>query len=228
VDDRVKRRRRYDSPLRREQAAATRERILRAAQELFERDGYTSTSMAKIASNAGVSLKTLYLVFQTKSGLLRGVWHRVLRGEHDTVSVGGQRWYREVLDEPDPVRQLRLNMRNSIMVKTRAAALLEVIRSAAATDPEIRELWERIEAEFHENQRTIVESLADKRALAGDLDVSEAADILWALNHPALYALLVGERGWSSERYEKWLGDVLCNQLLGPETPAAGPMPSFS
>ena len=94
MSDPVKQRRSYDSPLRREQAEETRRRILHAAQELFERDGYTAASMRAIAEAAGVSLKTLYLVFDTKSGLLRALWHRLLRGEQDTVAVGEQPWYR--------------------------------------------------------------------------------------------------------------------------------------
>jgi AcrR family transcriptional regulator len=210
----VKRRRAYDSPLRREQAAATRRQILHAAQELFERDGYATTSMVAIASTAGVSLKTVYLVFETKSGLLRALWHLLLRGDQDSVPVGEQPWYREVLEEPDPEQQLRLNMRNSRIVKNRAGAMMEVIRSAAPADPDIGALWARIQAEFHDNQRTIVKSIADKGALAPGLDVATAADILWTLNHSSLYALLAGERSWSPERYEQWLGDLLCMQLL--------------
>lgn len=204
----------YESPLRREQAAATRLRILGAAQERFERDGYAATSMAAIAAAAGVSLKTVYLAFETKSGLLRSLWHLLLRGDRDTVVVGEQDWYRAVLDEPDPERQLRLNMRNSMMVKTRAGAMLEVIRDAASADADIGALWARIQVEFHDNQRAVVQSIADKGALAPDLDVAGAADVLWALNHPSLYALLVSERGWSPDRYEQWLGDLLCAQLL--------------
>jgi AcrR family transcriptional regulator len=208
--------RRYDSPLRREQAAATRRKILGAAQELFERDGYAATSMAAIATAAGVSLKTVYLAFENKSGVLRGLWHLLLRGDRDTVAVGEQDWYRAVLEEPDPQRQLRLNMRNSLMVKTRAGAILEVIRDAASSDPDIGDLWARIQIEFHDNQRAVVQSIADKGALAPGVDVDGAADVLWALNHPNLYALLVGERGWSPERYEQWLGELLREQLLAP------------
>ena len=197
----VKRNRSYDSPLRREQAARTREHILGSAKELFERDGYAATTMAAIASAAGVSLKTVYLAFETKSGLLRALWHLLLRGEQDTVPVGEQPWYREVLDEPDPERQLRLNARNSLIVKRRAGAILDVIRDAASSDPEIAALWARIQTEFHENQRAIVQSIADKGALAAGLDVASASDILWALNHPTLYSLLARERGWPDERY---------------------------
>ena len=212
--ERVKRSRGYDSPLRREQAARTRRQILDTARELFERDGYAATSMAAIAAGAGVSLKTVYLVFATKSGLLRALWHLVLRGEQDTIPVGAQPWYREVLDEPDPERQLRLNARNSLIVKTRAGAILEVIRDAASSDPQIAELWARIQTEFYDNQRAIVQSIADKHALADGLDVGTATDILWALNHPNLYSLLDGERDWSAERYERWLADLFCAQLL--------------
>ena len=215
--DRVKRT--YESPLRREQAAATRRQILDAARELFERDGYAATSMAAIASEAGVSLKTVYLAFETKSGLLRALWHRLLRGEDDGVPVGEQEWYREVLEEQDPERQLRLNMRNSRAVKARAGAILEVIRGAAPAEPDIGALWNRIQTEFHDNQRTVVQSLADKGALAPGLDVDGATDILWSLNHPSFYALLAGERGWSPERYEEWLADLLCEQLLGATRP---------
>ena len=213
--ERVKSRRRYDSPRRREQAAATRRQILAAAQELFERDGYAATSMAAIASTAGVSLKTVYLAFETKSGLLRALWHLLLRGDEAGVPVGEQRWFREVLEQPDPARQLRLNMRNSRMVKARAGALMEVIRSAASGEPEIDALWARIQAEFHANQRAIVQSLEAKGALRAGLDVAAATDVLWALNHPSMYWLLAGDRGWAPERYEEWLGDLLCSQLLG-------------
>src|SRR5437764_9509035 len=146
----VKRSRSYDSPLRREQAARTRRQILDKAKELFERDGYAATSMAAIASAAGVSLKTVYLVFETKNGVLRALWHQLLRGQQDTIPVGDQPWYREVLAEPDPEHQLRLNARNSLIVKTRAGAILEVIRDAASSDPDIAQLWARIQTEFRD------------------------------------------------------------------------------
>ena len=211
----VKTRRRYDSPRRREQAAATRGAILEAARRLFERHGYAATSMAAIAAEAGVALKTVYIGFETKSGLLRALWHLLLRGDQDDIPVGEQPWYREVIDERDAERQLRLNARNSRIVKVRAGALMEVIRSAAPADPEIGKLWDRIQTEFYENQRSIVESLKERRALANGLDVDRAADILWTLNHPGVYWLLVNERGWTPAEYEQWLGDAFCSQLLG-------------
>jgi AcrR family transcriptional regulator len=212
--DRVKAKRSYDSPRRREQAAATRREILGAAQRLFEQQGFAATTMAAVAAEAGVALKTVYIVFETKSGVLRALWHALLRGDEDDVPVAQRRWYQQVLDEPDPERRLRLNARNSRTVKHRAGALMGVIRSAAPSEPDIEALWSRIEADFYENQRAIVEALHSDDALRPGLGVDRAADLLWTLNHPDVWRLLVAERGWTPEDYEQWFGDTACSQLL--------------
>jgi AcrR family transcriptional regulator len=225
VSDQVKKRRPYDSPRRREQAAGTRELILKEAQSLFERDGYAATSMAAIAAAAGVALKTVYLTFDSKAGLLRGVWHRVLRGDRDDIPVGEQDWFRQVMDEGDPYRRLLLTAHNSRLVKERAGAIMEVIRAAAPGDAEIGGLWHRIQTDFHANQRTLVESLANDDALKPELDTDTATDTLWALNHPTLYHLLATERGWTPDQYEQWLGDLLCSQLLTRGRPRVRPSP---
>jgi AcrR family transcriptional regulator len=214
--DAVKRTRRYDSSRRREQAAATRRDIVEAAQRLFERQGYAATTMDAIAAEAGVALKTVYKAFETKSRLLRAVWNHLLRGGRDEVPVAEQDWYRATLAEPDPERRLRLTARNSRVVKQRIGGLLEVIRSAAPADADIAALWSRIQTEFHANQRVIVQGLADGDALRPGLDVETAADILWTINHPSLWQLLVDERGWSPEAYERWCADLACAQLLRP------------
>jgi AcrR family transcriptional regulator len=208
--------RRYNSPRRREQAAATRREILESAQRLFEQQGYAATTMAAIAAEAGVALKTVYLAFETKSGVLRALWHLLLRGDEDDVPVGDRPWYREVVVEPDPERQLRLTGRNSRMVKERAGALLGVIRSASSSDPDIAALWARIQSDFYDNQRLIVESLHRNRALRRGLDVARATDILWTLNHPDVWHLLVTQRGWTPGRWEQWFTDTACSQLLKP------------
>jgi AcrR family transcriptional regulator len=207
--------RRYDSPRRREQAAATRQEILGAAQRLFERQGYPATTMAAIAAEAGVALKTVYVAFETKSGVLRALWHLLLRGDEEDAPITERPWYREVLAEPEPERQLRLGAHNSRLVKERAATLMGVIRSAAAANADIEALWARIESDFYVNQRAIVEVLDAKGALRDGLDVARAADIMWTLNHPDLWHLLVGQRGWTPEAWEQWFADTVCDQLLG-------------
>ena len=204
----------YDSPRRRQQAEATRRDILRAAQPLFESQGFAATTMAAIASEAGVAAKTVYTAFETKGGVLRGLWHLLLRGDDADVPVMDRAWYREVLDEPDPARQVQLNARNSRVVKQRIAGVLEVIRHAAPLDPDSDALWRRIESDFYDNQRAVVESLDAKGALRDDLDAARATDILWTLNHPDVWQLLVVRRGWTAEQYEQWFAAAARDQLL--------------
>ena len=206
----------YDSSRRREQAAETQRQILRAAQRLFERDGYATTTVAAIASEAGVATKTVYLAFESKSGILRALWHLLLRGDPADVPVGEGEWYRETLAEPDPeTRIVRVAVR-SREVKERAADLMEVIRTAAPADPDIATLWDRIQTNFRDLLRPIVESLRSDGVLRPGLDVDQATDVLWALVHPDIWQLLVKQRGWSVDRYEQWCLDAVRTQLLKP------------
>ena len=52
-------------------------------------------------------------------------------------------------------------------------------------------------------------------ALAPGLDVDAATDILWTLNHPDVWHLLVVERGWTPAAWERWFADAAIAQLLG-------------
>ena len=199
-------------------APTTRREILDAAQRLFEQRGYAATTVAAIAAEADVAVKTVYVTFGAKSGILRELWNLLLRGEHDELPVAQQQVYREVLDEPDPERQLRLNARNSRVAKVRIGTIFEVIRSAALVDSDVEALSARIQMEYHANQRMIVQSLEEKKALRPGLSVDQAADILWTLNHPSLWQLLVGERRWTPEDYEQWYGDLACEQILAGDS----------
>jgi AcrR family transcriptional regulator len=216
--DRVKRAspktRSYKSPRREQQAAATRRGILDAAKLLFERDGYAATTMDAIATEAAVSLKTVYLAFETKSRLLRAVWDLALKGDESDAPVADRSWYLDILEEPDPATKLRKVAHNSRIVKERIGGMLGTIRDGAPSDPEVRELWSTIESDFLANQRTIVESLRTAHGLARGLGVDRATDILWTLNHPDVWLLLVGHRGWTPSQFEAWFADALCAQLL--------------
>jgi len=53
-----------------------------------------------------------------------------------------------------------------------------------------------------------------REALKRGLGVERAADILWTINHPDVWHLLVGQRGWSPKQYEQWSADTACSQLL--------------
>jgi AcrR family transcriptional regulator len=219
----VKSARQYHSPRRTRQAAATRLEIVRAAQQLFERLGYAATTMAAIATEADVALKTVYLAFDTKPRLLRAVWDLALKGDDADAPVAERPWYVAVLEEPDPERKLRRLAQASCATKLRIAAVLRVIRDAAPSDEEIGALWALIQSDFHANQGAIIATLDKANDLAPGLDADHATDILWTLNHPDVWLLLVGERGWTPEQFETWLGDTAIDQLLRRRPPQRPP-----
>lgn len=206
----------YRSPRREQQALETRAAILDAAQSLFEKFGYAATTVEAIAAEARVSPKTVYLAFVTKSALLRAVWDRALTGELHAHPIEGSDWYRALLAEPNPHRQIELVAANACSLKERTASLLRAIRSAALVDVDGADLWNRIQADYLAHQRSIVEAIAHHGGLRKGLDAGRAADILWTLNHPDVWLLLTEERGWSRAAFEEWFVDTLASQILAP------------
>lgn len=61
-------------PLRQEQQAATRERLLTAARECFVEDGFIKTTVDQIVQRAGTSRATFYLHFRGKNDALAATW----------------------------------------------------------------------------------------------------------------------------------------------------------
>jgi len=58
--------------------AATQERILAAATELFLEQGYERTTVAEVAQRAGVSRATVFWHFSDKAGLFREAFNRLV------------------------------------------------------------------------------------------------------------------------------------------------------
>jgi AcrR family transcriptional regulator len=214
VAETVKGRRPYESPRRREQAASTRQVILDAAERLFLRDGFAATSVPAVAAEANVALKTVYVGFATKSGVLHALWDARLGGDERPVPVTQRAWYRDLLAEPDPEALLGRLSAQSRQVKQRAGSLMEVIRNAASADPAVAELWRLIQDEFRAVLAPVAARLAEQGALAAGLTVATATDLLWTLNHPSVWHLLCVECRWSAAAYEAWLIRSFRAQLL--------------
>ena len=211
----VKPRRGYDSPRRREQAAETRRKILDAAERLFAERGYAASSMPAIATGAGVALKTVYLAFGTKAGVLHALWDARLGRDDQPIPVTDRPWYRQLLAADDPHLLVRAAARQSRETKDRAGDVKRIIRQAASTEPALAGLWDRIETEFRAVLAGVAERLDALGSLAPGVDAASATDLLWTLNHPDTWHLLVCRCGWTADAYEQWVGDTLSAQLLG-------------
>jgi AcrR family transcriptional regulator len=212
----VKPRRSYDSRRRREQAAQTRQEILGAAGKLFRTQGYSGTSMVRVAAEAGVVVETIYRTFGSKAGLFRAVMEAVVAGgsARGDVPVEQRPAIQAVIDEPDPRRQVALYVATQPGIHRRAGPLLRALRDGMASDRELRAVWDEMEAWRLDGQGRFVAMLANKAALRPGLPVERARDVVWTLCSLAVHDLLVVDRGWTAERYEEWLTDALTSELL--------------
>jgi AcrR family transcriptional regulator len=204
--------RRYDATRRRQAAARTRTAILDAARELFTERGYTATPMTAIAERAGVALDTVYASVGRKPELARLLIETAISGTDQAIPAEQRDYVRAVQAAPDAQTKIALYAAAVTAIAPRLALVLAIIQQAAHTEPELAALWDQIAERRAANMRRFVADLATVTPLR--IDPSEAADIVWATNAAELYQLLVGQRGWSPQRYERFLTDTWRRLLL--------------
>ena len=66
----------------------------------------------------------------------------------------------------------------------------------------------------YEGQEQMIISPCEAQRLRAGLSHRTALDIFWMFTGGDGYRILVQERGWSSEEYQKWFGDMLMEGLL--------------
>jgi AcrR family transcriptional regulator len=210
----VKGTRRYRSPRRDEQARRTRQRVLAAATELFAVDGYGATSLQAIADEAQVAVQTIYGTFGSKRQLLADALDVAIAGDDAPVAVNDRDWMHDVFHHPEPQVRLEAYAAAVRRIHDRAAAMFAVVAAAAASDAAVRPLADQTAERRRAGARSVVEGLASIDALRGDLGPEEAVAVLWTLNSPEVFGLLVRDSGWSGARYETWIAQQMVAALL--------------
>ena len=208
----VNTRRRYDSSGRRKRARQTRDLIADAARQLFLADGYAATTVAAIAAAVGVSVETIYKGFGGKPGLVRAIVEKGLTGEGPVPAEQRSDHIRDT--EPDPRRILAAWGTFTSEIAPRVAPILMLARDAAASDPEVALTLEQISAARLDRMALNARGLFEAGHLRPEITPDEAADIMWTYSSPELYELLVLRRGWSADRYGRFVGQALIAALL--------------
>lgn len=210
-------RRAYDSSSRQEGARATRRAILSAARTLFLKRGYAATTMPDIARTAEVALDTVYAAVGRKPALIRLLVETAISGEDEAVTAEERDYVREIRAEPEATKKLRIYAAALCKFQPRLAPLFSTLQAAAPLDPDLKALWREIAERRAANMRLFAEDLAATGALRAGLSISAAADIVWSMNSPEFYLLLVEQRGWPLSEFERWLGDAWTSLLLAPQ-----------
>jgi hypothetical protein len=110
--------------------------------------------------------------------------------------------------------KLLILAKNGRLILERVAPIYEVLRGAAAADPEIASSWELHKSQRFAGQRELARIVGAGGSLKKGLSADAVGDTLFAIGSPETYRLLTVDRGWSPDRFERWYADTLSRLLL--------------
>ncbi|MFP4073937.1 MAG: TetR/AcrR family transcriptional regulator [Actinomycetota bacterium] len=194
---------------RKEQAEATRLRIVEAALKAFLENGYAATTMATIAENAGVAVQTVYFVFRTKGDLLQAVYEHVVLGPEQTPPQQSE-WWRATEAEADIEIAVRLLVEGTAELLERAAPLVRIVMG----DETAQEAYYFHEGLRRDGYEILVRILTEKHPLRSGLTSERARDILLLLTGPQIYTQLTRDMKWSRAEFEDWATTSVLQQLF--------------
>lgn len=204
--------------MKRDQARTrfARAAVVDAARRLFVGRGYGATTIEAISELSDVPPATVYRLFSSKLGILKSLLDVSIVGDDADVPMADRPQVQSLLDDLDPRQQLAGFVEVTAQVNARVAPLYRILVSAAGTDPDAAALLDELTRQRQQGQRVIARALARAGALRPELRERDAADVIHALLSPEVYGLLVVDRSWKPERYQRWLAGVLVDQLLPP------------
>jgi len=200
--------RNYQSPTRQRQADETRSRIVAAARQLLLTHGYAGMTVDAIAKEAGVAAPTVYAAFGSKTGILAELLDQARFGP------GFEELVQQTMAASEPLERLRFVARIARTVYESESKIVDLLRGAGMVAPELAALEKESECRRYEAQEPNITLIIQAGRLRSDLDATTARDVLWSMTGRESYRMLVRERGWTPDRYEAWLADMLTKALL--------------
>jgi AcrR family transcriptional regulator len=209
----------YDNARRAAAAGRTQRRVVETAHRLLLERGYAGLAMADLAEEAGVSVPLLYKVFGPKPQLVKRVYDVLLAGDLDPVPIARRPAIQALAADPDPRGKLTRYAAIGRAMAERAGHLVSTLLAAArAGERDLQAFAATIDRERLAGATALATHLAETGALAPGLTVERARDLIWLHTAPDTYRLLVLERGWTLDDYERWFATSLAAALLHGDT----------
>lgn len=205
-------RRRYDASGRRAKAQATRAAIYRAAFELFSVQGYTRTTIAQVASAAGVSVETVQKI-GPKSALLDGARLIGVFGVDRLDDIDDAAFMKQVAASTSLDEAVEVMVAFYAESNARSAGFWITWRAAALDDEKVAEAWRDEMAGAHRAFLGGIDLGLQRGWLRTDVSREELAASLWLLGSAETYARMVTDAGLSDDDYRRWLRRSMLEQL---------------
>jgi AcrR family transcriptional regulator len=198
------------SPLRKQQAAATRRQIALAARRRFSAEGYAVTTIDAIATEAGVSTATVYKVFGTK---------RAMAAELLTLvdeEAGIERFRSLLATRTDPWELLATAVQLGRSLFEHSGDIIAAVRGAAEVEREFAEVYAEGRRRHRAGATSLAERLHAMGALTDGVDVAWAAGVISLCTDNDTFDKLINLFGWTLDECEERLTSQARQLLLGP------------
>ena len=153
-------------------------------------------------------MDTVYASVGAKPVLFRLLLETAISGIDDAVPAEERDYVRQIRAAPTAREKMATYAKAVRAIAERMAPLHLILRDAAPHAPDLARIRDEISARRAANMRRFAADLMSTGELRPGLSVDEIADVVWSMNSPEFYSLLVTERGWSPEQFERWLADA--------------------
>lgn len=188
--------------------------VLVAAKDVFEERGWAGATIRKVAERAAVSPKTVEATFGTKALLLADTVTFAIRG--DTGAVGMRQRPHIFAMEAVPTAAEMLDRHASHLraVNERSARLAFVVEAAAPSEPDVGELWGRMNANRLVGVRWATQTLLAKPG-TDHLKRRHVESVFLVAFDWGTYRVLTSTGSLTPAGYERWLRGYYARMLLG-------------
>jgi AcrR family transcriptional regulator len=203
----------YRSELRQQQAEATRSRVVASAAKLFAADGYTRTTLAKIAAAAGVSAETVQGQGPKAALLIAAIEYAAfgVTGEKDVLNLDVGRKLVAIDNQGDAVDFLVATQTD---VHERTAQLALALIGGAGADPELDRYLSELITSINLGMRRLLETFRDRGWLRVDVPFDELVETTTVLCGPETYLRFTHRDGWSAAAYLSWCRRMLAETVF--------------
>ena len=185
-----------------------RMKILRAATEVFARDGYFSARMTDIAKAANVADGTLYLYFDGKEHLLLSVFDDVLERFIEQLK-------REMIRLEEPLDKLKVMIRLHLEALGRDRALAHVLQIETRHSKRFMQLLSRGKlGEYLSLLNDIVREGQDLGRFRRDVDAWLATNVIFGAVDELVNRWLLSDDPADLSQYQAPFLKMLCQGLV--------------
>lgn len=203
-------------PPQQQRSRASFERVLQAARELLEEEGYPSFTLARVSARAGVSIGSIYTRVPSKDALFHEVHARVMQeinADYEEIAAAEESSdlaTRELIGET--IRVFARPFRTH-------TDFLRVVMHRGAADEHVATFGSKVSSEQADHFRAVVLSRRDEIAHP---DPELAADVAYRMVYCTLARQVMYGPTFESRRPIEWdrlvaeVGEACAAYLLGP------------